>query len=146
MSPTEFAHRHKWIYWSAIALLVALVIAGLIRYSSVKRTAETSKKADQLSQELVKAGFPAPDKDTSERLFGTDGGQVCENPGGALTKALSRIEQFSNGATGPGMRPVIGDSRVVEAERIVIQVYCPDELDDFDDAVEDYETDETVRR
>ncbi|MFF9196610.1 hypothetical protein AB6O49_16220 [Streptomyces sp. SBR177] len=146
MSPTEFAARHKWIYLGAIVILVGLLVTGLVRYSSAKRSAETSKKADQLSRELVRAGYPAPDKDTTERLLGTDGGQVCEAPGNALKKALYRIQALSNGATGPGMRPVIADSKAVGAERIVLKVYCPDKLDEFDEAVEEYETDETVRR
>ncbi|WP_370413670.1 hypothetical protein [Streptomyces fradiae] len=146
MSPTEFAARHKWIYAGAVVILVGLVVTGLIRYSTVKRTGETSKKADQLSEALVKAGYPAPDKDTTERLLGTDGGQVCEAPGNALKTALYQIQALSNGATGPGMRPVIADSKAVEAERIVLQVYCPDKLDEFDDAVDDLKTDETVRR
>lgn len=143
---TEFAVRHKWIYWGAIVVLVGLVVAGLIRYSTIMRTEATSKKADQLSEALVEAGYPAPDKDTTERLLGTDGGQICEAPGKALKKALYRIQALSNGATGPGMRPVIADSKAVQAERIVLEVYCPDKLDEFDDAAEDLKTDETVRR
>ncbi|GHA90312.1 hypothetical protein ACIQRS_13055 [Streptomyces termitum] len=146
MSPTRFASEHKWIYWGAIAILLGLVITGLIRYSGFKRTQESSRKADQLSQELVRAGYSAPDKDTVERLLGTDGGQVCESPGNALKKALYRIDQLSNGATGPGSRPVIADTKAVEAERIVLQVYCPDQVPAFDQAVEDLKTDDTVRR
>ncbi|GGY70221.1 hypothetical protein [Streptomyces omiyaensis] len=146
MSPTRFASEHKWIYWGAIVILVGLLITGLIRYSSFKRTNETSRKAEQLSEELVKAGYPAPDQETAERLLGTDGGQVCENPGNALKKALYQLQQLSNGATGPGSRPVIADSKAVDAERIVLQVYCPDQVDEFDEAVEDLKTDDTVKR
>ncbi|MER5739548.1 MULTISPECIES: hypothetical protein [unclassified Streptomyces] len=146
MSPTRFASEHKWIYWGAIVILVGLLITGLVRYGSFKRTEETSRKAEQLSEELVKAGYPAPDQETAERLLGTDGGQVCENPGNALKKALYRLQQLSNGATGPGSRPVIADSKAVDAERIVLQVYCPDQVAAFDEAVEDLKTDDTVRR
>ncbi|MFD8011635.1 hypothetical protein [Streptomyces sp. NPDC058955] len=146
MSPTRFASEHKVIYWGAIVILVGLLITGLIRYSSFKRSEETSKKAQQLSEELVKAGYPAPDQETVERLLGTDGGPVCEDPGNALKKALYRLQQLTTGAPGPGNRPVIADSKAVEAERIVLQVYCPDEVDEFDEAVEDLKTDDTVRR
>ncbi|MEU6977743.1 MULTISPECIES: hypothetical protein [unclassified Streptomyces] len=146
MSPTRFASEHKVIYWGAIVILVGLLIAGLVRYSSFKRTNESQKKADQLSQELVKAGYPAPDTDTVQRLLGTDGGQVCEDPGSALKTALYRIQQLSNGATGPGSRPIIADTKAVDAERIVLQVYCPDQVDDFDEAVADLKTDDTVKR
>ncbi|GHG26596.1 hypothetical protein ACFFSH_12505 [Streptomyces filamentosus] len=146
MSPTRFASEHKWIYWGAIVLLLGLLVTGLIRYGSFKRTAETSEKAERLSEELVTAGYPAPDQETAERLLGTDGGQVCESPGNALKKALYQLQQLSNGATGPGSRPVIADSKAVEVERIVLQVYCPDQVDEFDEAVEDLRTDDTVKR
>ncbi|KOG36555.1 MULTISPECIES: hypothetical protein [Streptomyces] len=145
MSPTRFASEHKWIYWGAIVILVGLAITGVIRYAYVTTNAKTQSKANQLQQELVKAGYPSPDTDTVERLLGTDGGQVCEEPGNALKTALWKIQQ-SNGAAGPGQRPVISDTRAVEAERIVLQVYCPDELDDFDEALDDLKTDDTVRR
>ncbi|MFL9682928.1 hypothetical protein [Streptomyces sp. KL110A] len=146
MSPTRFASEHKWIYWGAIVILVGLLVTGLIRYSSIKRTHATADKAEQLSQELVKAGYPAPDQETVERLLGTDGGQVCEAPGNALKEALYRIQQLSTGTGGPGNRPVIADTKAVEVERIVLQVYCPDQVADFDDAVDDLKTDDTVRR
>ncbi|MCX4981917.1 hypothetical protein [Streptomyces sp. NBC_00572] len=145
MSPTRFASEHKWVYWGAIVILVGLVVTGLIRYESVTTNNESAAKANQLQDELVKAGYPSFETDTIEQLLGTDGGPVCEDPGSALKTALWKIQQ-SNGAAGPGMRPVITDSRAVEAERIVLQVYCPDQVDDFDDALNDLKTDDTVRR
>ncbi|MET9671840.1 hypothetical protein ABZY68_01925 [Streptomyces sp. NPDC006482] len=145
MSPTRFASEHKWVYWGAIVLLVGLMVTGLIQYAAVRTNNQTQSKANELQEELVKAGYPAPDTDTIERLLGTDGGQVCEEPGNALKTALWKIQQ-SNGATGPGMRPVISDSKAVEAERIVLQVYCPDQLDEFDEDLDDLKTDDTVRR
>ncbi|MEU5214969.1 hypothetical protein AB0G79_02045 [Streptomyces sp. NPDC020807] len=142
---TRFAMQHRWIYWGAIVLLLGLVVTGLIRYSSYRETSKTQAKANELQEELVKAGYPSPDTDTIERLLGTDGGQVCEEPGNALKTALWKIQQ-SNGATGPGQRPVISDEKAVEAERIVLQVYCPDELEEFDEALNELKTDDTVRR
>ncbi|MFD7323161.1 hypothetical protein ACFV9D_19030 [Streptomyces sp. NPDC059875] len=146
MSPTRFADQHKWIYLGAIAVLVGMVIVGLVQYSAVRRDSQTSAKANELAEELTKGGYPVPDQETTERLLGTDGGAVCEDPGSALTKALHRLQQLSNGATGPGSRPVIADGKAVAVERIVLQVYCPDEVDDFDESVDDLKTDETVRR
>ncbi|MFF2302116.1 hypothetical protein ACFVVP_06360 [Streptomyces sp. NPDC058128] len=145
MSPTRFASEHKWVYWGAIVILVGLVIAGIVRYQAVKTNNETASKANQLRDQLVKAGYPAPDTETLERVLGTDGGPVCDDPGSALKTALWKIQQ-GNGATGPGMRPVITDSKAVEVERIVLQVYCPDEVDDFEDSLNDLKTDDTVRR
>ncbi|MYS10669.1 hypothetical protein GTW71_30490 [Streptomyces sp. SID6041] len=145
MSPTRFASEHKWIYWGAIVILVGLVVTGIVRYQAVKTNNQTASKARQLQEALVKAGYPSPDTDTVQRVLGTDGGPVCDDPDNALKTALWKIQQ-ANGATGPGMRPVITDSKAVQAERIVLQVYCPDQVDDFDDAVDDLRTDDTVRR
>ncbi|MER7947534.1 hypothetical protein ABTY59_09125 [Streptomyces sp. NPDC096079] len=145
MSPTRFASEHKWIYWGAIVILVGLVITGLIRYQGVTTSNKSADKAKQLQEELVRAGYPSPDTDTVEQLLGTDGGPVCEDPGSALNTALWKIQQ-ANGATGPGMRPVITDTKAVEVERIILQVYCPDELEDFQDSLDDLKTDDTVRR
>ncbi|MFF0431182.1 hypothetical protein ACFYU9_02970 [Streptomyces sp. NPDC004327] len=146
MSPTRFAMQHRWIYAGAVALLLGLVITGLIRYASITKTTLSQQKADELSSELVKAGYPAPDTDTVQQLLGTDGGAVCADPDSALRNALYRIQQLSTGAPGPGNRPVIADTKAVEAERIVLQVYCPDQVDDFDRAIQDLKTDDTVRR
>ncbi|MFB7447124.1 hypothetical protein [Streptomyces sp. NPDC056194] len=145
MSPTRFASEHKWIYWGAIVLLVGLAITGLVRYSAVTRSSATLAKAEQLQEELVKAGYPSPDTDTVQQILGTDGGPICEDPGSALNTALWKIQQ-ANGAAGPGMRPIIADTKAVQVERIVLQVYCPDKVDEFDDAVKDLKTDDTVRR
>ncbi|MEV7570104.1 hypothetical protein [Streptomyces tanashiensis] len=145
MSPTRFASEHKVIYWGTIVILVGLVITGLIRYEGVTTSNKSAAKANQLQEELVRAGYPSPDTDTVEQLLGTDGGPVCEDPGSALNTALWKIQQ-SNGAAGPGMRPVITDTKAVEVERIILQVYCPDELEDFQDSLNDLKTDDTVRR
>ncbi|MFI6419490.1 hypothetical protein ACIBG6_19110 [Streptomyces sp. NPDC050842] len=146
MSPTRYASEHKWIYWGAIVILVGLTVTGLIQYSAIRTNSQSLSKADELQDELLEAGYSAPpDTDTIARVLGTDGGQVCEAPGSALETALWKIRQ-SNGATGPGQRPVISDSKAVEAERIVLKVYCPDQLDEFDEALEDLQTDDTVRR
>ncbi|MEU3480367.1 hypothetical protein ACI2LO_10790 [Streptomyces sp. NPDC033754] len=146
MSPTRFASEHKWIYWGAIVLLVGLAVTGVIKYTVVRSNSESVAKANQLQDELLEAGYSAPpDADTIEQLLGTDGGPVCEAPGSALQTALWKIRQ-SNGTTGPGQRPVISDTKALEVERIVLKVYCPDQLPEFDEAVKDLKTDDTVRR
>ncbi|MEU8529272.1 MULTISPECIES: hypothetical protein [Streptomyces] len=146
MSRTRFASEHRWVYIGAIVILLAMVVIGLIQFRSVKQNNDTYAKAQELSKELVAAGYPAPDIDVVEQLLGTDGGAVCEDPGSTLKRALWNVQQLSNGATGPGQRPVIGDTRAVELERIVLQVYCPDKVDEFDEDIDDLDTRETVKR
>ncbi|MFJ2499416.1 hypothetical protein [Streptomyces sp. NPDC087539] len=145
MSPTRMASEHRWIYLGAIVLLVALVVIGVVQYTSVRATDDSRRKADELSEKLVEGGYPAPDPGTVQRLLGKDGGIVCESPDDAVRTALWKI-QLSNGSDGPGQRPVIADTRAVGAERIVLQVYCPDQVGAFDRTVDELRTDSTVRR
>jgi hypothetical protein len=145
MSPTRFASQHKWLYLCAIALLLALVVVGLVRYSSVHATNKAQDKANQLADDLAEAGYRRPDPDVLARTLGTDGGLACEDPAGALRTALWKID-MANGATGPGSRPVIADTKAVAAEGLVLKVYCPDKLDDFKEKIEDLRTSHTVRR
>ncbi|GJF30940.1 hypothetical protein KNE206_36400 [Kitasatospora sp. NE20-6] len=144
MSRTEMAARHRWIYIGAIVVLVGMVVVGLLTYTQQHATNDSYRKAAQLSDDLVAAGYPAvPDQGQIARLLGTDGGAVCENPAGALKNALWKVN-LSNGATGPGQRPIVADARAVEAEAIVLNVYCPDQLDAFRNKLDDLETDDTV--
>ena len=69
-------------------------------------------------------------------VLGSDGGAICKNPSSALRQALL----FTNGAAGPGIRPVIVDSKIFKGELLVIQIYCPDELPRFQQMVERLKT------
>ena len=42
------------------------------------------------------------------------------------------------------MRPVIADSRVFQGQLLIIQIYCPDELEDFQEFVDDLKTDDVA--
>ncbi len=52
----------------------------------------------------------------------------------------------ANGAAGPGMRPVIADTRIVQGQLAVIEVYCPDELEDFKSYISDLKYDDVVNQ
>jgi hypothetical protein len=142
---TRFASEHRWLYVGAIVLLVALAVVGVIRYNNVSTDREATDKADQLADAAVAAGYPRPNIGTIKRALGTDGGQACEKPGTALTTALWKIN-LANGATGPGQRPVIADRRAVQAEKKILEIYCPDKLHKIEDAVNDLRTGTTVRK
>ena len=49
-----------------------------------------------------------------------------------------------NGAAGPGMRPVIADTRIVAGQLAAIEVYCPDELEDFRQYVDDLRSEQVT--
>ena len=77
------------------------------------------------------------------RVLGDDGGATCEDPNDALSRSVL-LAQLSNGASGPGARPVIADSRVFRGQLLIIEIYCPDELDEFQAYVEDLKTDDVA--
>jgi len=140
MVETQTKRERSWIYYTALAILAVMVVVGLIAYRGAKETREAQDKADQLISALEDAGARTPDRDQIVRVLGDDGGATCANPNDALSRAILH-SQLTNGATGPGMRPVIADSRVVQGQLLIIEIYCPDELDDFKAYVDDLKTD-----
>ena len=52
----------------------------------------------------------------------------------------------TNGAAGPGVRPIIADNLLVQAGLAVIKTYCPDELPEFTQTAEQFKTADLVNR
>ena len=129
---------------AAVIFAVLLVIASLM-YQSGSDDREARDKADQLATVLEDAGYPAPDRDAIVDVFGNDGGAVCESPGKSLAKAALH-RQISNGATGPGMRPVIADGDVLRGQIEIMQIYCPEDLPDVQGFIEDLKTGDVVNQ
>jgi Tfp pilus assembly protein FimT len=139
-SPRE----RSWIYFTVCVILGVMALWAIFAFSSARETKRAEDKADELIAALQDAGVrTTPDKDQIVRVLGDDGGATCSNP----NKALSRATLFTllaNGATGPGARPVIADSRAVKGQLLIIQIYCPDELADFQQFVDDLKTDDVA--
>ena len=136
--------KRTWIYWVALGLLVVFVVIALLTFSSARSSAKADEKADELIGAMEAAGADAPSRDQVVRVLGDDGGAICEDPGSALKRATLN-SLLANGAAGPGQRPVIADERVVKFEVLVISVYCPDELDDLADELEDFDFEDVIR-
>ncbi len=134
--PVE-AHR-GWVFYTTVGLLVLGVLVVMLIVFDNHRDNQDARKADELAQtlqtKLGDAGMAVPDQDTITRVLGSDGGAVCADPGGNL-QSLRDLNGVS-GAAGPGLRPGPVVERLVDAERLVVQVYCPDELGSFDDYVD----------
>ena len=136
--------RERNVTYIVIAVVVAaLMVIGLFTYSSAKSTQQAEDKADELIAAIEDAGATAPSKDQIVRVLGDDGGATCADPNESLTKAIL-LSQLANGAAGPGARPVIADSRAVQGQLLIIKVYCPDELEDFQTFVDDLKTDDVL--
>jgi Tfp pilus assembly protein FimT len=140
---TQSKRERNWIYITACIILGALVVAGLIAFSSARETRQAQEKADELIAALQDAGARTPDQDQIVRVLGEDGGATCADPNEALSRA-TLLAQLTNGATGPGVRPVIADSRAVQGQLLIIEIYCPEELADFQAFVDDLKTDDVA--
>lgn len=120
--------------------LVLLLIICLVFYRSAQSNQQAEEKANQLIAALQKAGVRVvPPQEQIVGVLGDDGGAICKNPSSALRQALL-FSQLTNGAGGPGIRPVIADSKIFKGELLVIQIYCPDELPRFQQMVEQLKT------
>lgn len=133
----ESDRQRKWTYWVAVGLLVVFAVIALITFDYARDTRQASEKADEFIAALDEAGLTAPSKDQITRVLGDDGGALCDDPGEALRTAAVDM-QLANGAAGPGMRPTLADTaRLLKGQLIAIKVYCPDELEDFQEYVDD---------
>jgi hypothetical protein len=140
---SESGRDFRPVYWICGAIALLLVIGGLLTYDAAADTAEAREKAAQLSAKLQQAGLPVPEPEILVRTLGDDGGAICEDPGGALRKAIAH-DVIANGASQVGRRPVIGDTRLVQGQRLIMETYCPDELEDFREELGDLKTDDVI--
>jgi len=142
--PPEDAAFIRTVYWILGGVLVALVVIGLITYGSEHSDRAAQAKAQELTQKFERVGLPVPaDQDIIVKSLGTDGGAVCDNPANALGRALFN-DSLTNGGAFVGRRPIIADRRVLLGEALILETYCPEELQEFRDKVGDYKVDDTV--
>ena len=127
------------VYIVAMVLLVVFAVVALLNFRTARETQQSLAKADQLIAEIESAGGTAPSREQIARVLGDDGGAVCTNPKDALSRATF-LSQLTNGATGPGYRPVIANARVAVGQLAIIKVYCPDQLAEFQQFIDDLKT------
>jgi hypothetical protein len=133
-----------WIPWVIGGIAVVLAVAGLFAYTGKKEDERARQKAQELTQKLEQAGLRTPeDEDVFVRTFGDDGGAMCDDPGHGLRKAVL-FDGLSNGAAHVGRRPVIADRSFVRAGVLILDTYCPDEVEEFRDVIADLKFDDTV--
>jgi hypothetical protein len=137
--------RSRSILLASGVVVVALIVIGLITYSKGEDNRAAQDKAAQLTQTLEQEGLRVPKKqETLVNWLGDDGGAVCENPASALGKA-TLADQLTNGASFVGRRVIIIDERVLKGEAAILKVYCPDKLAAYQNKVDEYKTDDTLK-
>jgi Tfp pilus assembly protein FimT len=131
------------IYAITVVVLVVLAVIAVVSFFSARETAEAQEKADELIQSLEDAGADVTlSAEQIAGVLGDDGGVVCANPNAALSRA-ALLDRLSNGAGGPGQRPILAQDRMVEAGVLIIQTYCPDELEEYQQFIDSLELTDT---
>ena len=124
------ARGDRVVYWVAIGVLVVLTLVALLVFRQAREQAAATQKAEELVATLEAAGVERlPSVERVARVLGDDGGSVCAEPGDALRRS-TLLAMLTNGASGPGVRPVIVESRLFEGQVAVMSVYCPEHLED----------------
>lgn len=141
---TQPRGERRILYLVVGAAIGILMVLALILYRSADQTRDAEAKADELIAALADAGaMVSPSTDQVVNVLGDDGGAVCANPNDALSRATLQA-QLANGATGPGSRPVISDRNILRGQLLIIEIYCPDELQEFQEYVDSLETDDVA--
>ena len=132
--------RHRSVLYVVVSVVfVILAVWAVITFVSARESQRAEEKADELVQTLEDAGSTAPAPEVIARLLGDDGGAVCANPNQALSRA-TLYGLLTTGGSGPGMRPVLVDNSVFRGQLAIMKVYCPDELEEFEQFVDSLET------
>ncbi|MFF5295896.1 hypothetical protein [Paractinoplanes globisporus] len=133
-------HRERRVTWIVLGIFfLGMMIVAVSIFNSNKKNQEAVDKANQLSAELASAGLPVPELQQIYNVLGDDGGAVCVAPANALVKSIL-YGQLTNGAAGPGQRPIIADNKAVEGVLLIVKVYCPDKAADFQEVVDNLKT------
>ncbi|MBC9734012.1 hypothetical protein [Nocardioides marmotae] len=127
---------------ASLVLGVGLGVSGCSAAGSASGSGgdEARTLAGQLNDRLAASGLSTLDTETATALYGTDGGVSCENVG-ELQQQLA-LSQFGNNSV--NLRRVVLDPSLVSYDLAVIETYCPDQLGDFEDLVDELDTEETV--
>jgi hypothetical protein len=100
---------------------------------------EALRKAQRLQEKLEEAGLPVPETDTLVKLYGTNGGVACMYSGSDFQTYYNLIH-FGN----TGRRPTYLDPSIIVYDMAVIEVYCPENLDAYREAVEEWDTKQVI--
>ncbi len=143
VSETQSHRERTLIYIGVGVVIVALMVLGLILFTSGKETRQAEDKADQFIAAMSAAGAGTPDRDQVIRVLGSDGGATCEDPNSALSRSIL-YSQLTSGAAGPGLRPIVADRDLLQGQLLIVKIYCPDELPDFQEFVDNLKTDDVA--
>ncbi|MDW4573249.1 hypothetical protein R8Z57_10755 [Microbacterium sp. M3] len=127
----------------AITVLVALAVIATVLFIGARQEARDVDKAQELLDSFADAGISVSfTAEQVAQVLGDDGGATCADPNSALARS-TLLAGLSNGAAGPGLRPTLVESRLLQGQLLIIQTYCPEEAEDFQQFVDSLNTVDT---
>jgi hypothetical protein len=134
--------RTTWLVFAVIFVILGGL--ALFFYRATESTGQAREKAGQLAAEFASAGLRVPSTDQIVNLLGDDGGATCDDPNTALKRG-ALLGALTNGASGPGLRPIIADNKVLQGQLLIVKVYCPEEQEKFAQTVQDLKLDDVAK-
>lgn len=137
-------NTHKRTYIIVGIVFVVLVVMGQLLWRGPQKNAEASAKAQQLIAAFELAGLKAPSEQQIVGTRGVDGGPVCETDFTELVQSNLNL-LLANGAAQVGARGVIIDVKLLKAEAIVLTVYCPERLPEYEKFINNLKTADLIK-
>jgi hypothetical protein len=124
--------------------VVVLGVVMLAAWDYDRSSEEAERKAAELIAAYEAAGLPAPlGVEEVAGLLGDDGGAVCASADSDLAQGLLKLNLVVGGAF--YQRPVTVDRKTLEGLVLIVQIYCPEKLEDVRSFVDDHEFDDVIR-
>lgn len=140
----QHPRQRSVLYVVVSVVLVIVAVWAVIAFASNRQSQRAEEKAAELVQVLDAAGAVSiPPPEVIARVLGDDGGAVCADPNAALSRS-TLFSMLTTGAGNPGERPAIVDNRLLYGQLAIIEVYCPDELEQFQEFVDSLRTTDTA--
>ena len=128
------------LYIVVTVVLVSIAVWAVIAFGASREAEQAEEKADELVQTLEAEGATTTLRpEVIARVLGDDGGAVCANPNQALSRS-TLYGMLTTGSGNPGERPFITENRFLQGQLAIIEVYCPDELEEFQEFIDSLQT------
>ncbi|ROZ98038.1 hypothetical protein [Gordonia sp. OPL2] len=119
---------HKAIYWTVGGVLAVLLVVMMVAWDHNRDNAEAVAKADRLIAAYDANGIPTPlDARQVAEIFGDDGGTVCAAAGSET--ALGHLKTQIGVGGEFYVRPIVLTENVFQGLRLIVEVYCPENID-----------------
>ena len=139
-SESQSPRERSVIYAVVVAVLIVLGVIATLLFLDRRQEARDLEKAEQLLSAFSDAGISVSlSAEQVAGVLGDDGGATCADPNAALSRS-TLLAGLANGAGGPGTRPVIVETRLLQGQLLIIETYCPDQAEGFQQFVDSLNT------